>query len=45
MDIFLVIMHLQEEHHFTLNPLRTVFYGICEDCRLSAESNPEDKTL
>ena len=25
--------HLKEEHHFTLDPLRTVFYGLCEDCR------------
>ena len=24
--------HLKEEHHFTLNPLRTVFYGLCESC-------------
>ncbi len=24
--------HLYEEHHFKLNPLRTVFYGICEEC-------------
>ena len=24
--------HLKEEHHFTLDPLRTVFYGLCEDC-------------
>ena len=25
--------HLQEHHNFVLNPLRTVFYGRCEDCR------------
>ena len=24
--------HLKEEHHFTLDPLRTVFYGLCEEC-------------
>ncbi len=24
--------HLNEEHGFRLNPLRTVFYGICEEC-------------
>ena len=30
--------HLQSEHHFTLNPLRTVFYGLCETCAsVSAE--------
>ncbi|MBQ9643726.1 MAG: transcriptional repressor [Lachnospiraceae bacterium] len=24
--------HLLAEHHFKLNPMRTVFYGLCEDC-------------
>ncbi|MCR4750225.1 MAG: transcriptional repressor [Lachnospiraceae bacterium] len=24
--------HLYREHGFTLNPLRTVFYGICDKC-------------
>lgn len=24
--------HLQNHHQFVLNPLRTVFYGICEQC-------------
>ena len=24
--------HLQAEHGFRLNPLRTVFYGICDEC-------------
>ena len=24
--------HLSEEHGFKLNPMRTVFYGICEEC-------------
>ena len=25
--------HLSAEHHFKLDPLRTVFYGLCEKCR------------
>ena len=25
--------HLMTHHSFTLNPLRTVFYGLCETCR------------
>ena len=25
--------HLYEEHHFKINPMRTVFYGVCEDCQ------------
>ncbi len=24
--------HLYEHHRFRLNPMRTVFYGLCEDC-------------
>lgn len=24
--------HLYEEHRFKLDPMRTVFYGLCEDC-------------
>ena len=24
--------HLKSEHGFTLNPMRTVLYGICDDC-------------
>lgn len=25
--------HLLEHHSFSLNPMRTVFYGVCEECR------------
>ena len=25
--------HMMEDHGFEVNPLRTVFYGICEECR------------
>ena len=32
-DLVEIQFHLLEEHHFTLDPLRTVFYGICESCR------------
>ncbi|MCR5726347.1 MAG: transcriptional repressor [Lachnospiraceae bacterium] len=24
--------HLYEHHNFKLNPMRTVFYGLCEEC-------------
>ena len=27
--------HIKEHHGFKLNPLRTVFYGICSDCQKS----------
>ena len=24
--------HLAQEHHFRINPRRTLFYGLCQDC-------------
>lgn len=27
--------HLKSDHGFVLDPLRTVFYGLCDDCRTS----------
>jgi Fur family ferric uptake transcriptional regulator len=24
--------HLSREHHFTINPRRTLFYGLCQQC-------------
>ena len=27
-----ISLHLKEHHQFLLNPMRTVFYGICESC-------------
>ena len=29
--------HLSAHHHFQLDPYRTVFYGLCEDCALQQE--------
>ena len=34
--------HLMESHHFAMNPLKTVFYGICEECQ-SASGTAGDK--
>ncbi len=25
-------VHFMDHHHFKINPLRTVFYGLCEEC-------------
>lgn len=25
--------HLEEEHHFSINPHKTMLYGLCESCR------------
>lgn len=32
-ELEVIQKHLLEDHAFALNPMRTVFYGICEDCR------------
>ncbi len=32
--------HLSQEHGFRLDPIRTVFYGLCEGCEASC---PEDQ--
>ncbi len=32
-DFKVIQSHLQDIHGFTLNPMRTVFYGMCEDCK------------
>ena len=29
--------HLKQHHNFLLDPMRTVFYGICAECRTSAD--------
>ena len=31
-EIDAIRSHLQKEHQLLLDPLRTVFYGLCEDC-------------
>jgi len=33
--------HMLEHHGFTMDPMRTVFYGLCEDC--SKEQEDSDK--
>ena len=32
-DLESIKTHLADEHHFYLNPFKTVFYGLCDDCR------------
>ena len=33
--------HLKTEHGFVINPLRTVFYGVCTDCANKKENENE----
>ncbi|MBQ3392177.1 MAG: transcriptional repressor [Lachnospiraceae bacterium] len=33
--------HLKDHHHFVLNPMRTVFYGVCEECLLKEDEESE----
>ena len=37
--------HLLAEHQFRLNPLRTVFYGLCEDCCREMQSSGTGASL
>ena len=34
-DLEKLSSHLMAEHGFALDPFRTVFYGLCENCRLA----------
>ena len=34
-------LHLKKEHGFSLNPFRTVFYGVCGDCAEEASEIAE----
>ncbi len=36
-DLHMVETHLLDHHKFRLDPWRTVFYGLCEDCSKIAE--------
>ena len=33
--------HVLEEHHFNVNPHRTMFYGVCEKCLVKELGNPK----
>lgn len=35
-ELEMIASHLQKEHQFTLDPLRTVFYGSCEECTMAS---------
>ena len=39
-ELELIQSHLYKEHSFALDPLRTVFYGICSECMETAEGVP-----
>ncbi len=31
-ELKMIQAHMSKEHRFNLDPMRTVFYGLCEDC-------------
>ena len=31
-ELNLISAHIKEHHNFNINPLKTVFYGVCESC-------------
>ncbi|MCR5451756.1 MAG: transcriptional repressor [Lachnospiraceae bacterium] len=32
-ELVMIRQHLLEHHDFLINPMRTVFYGLCDECR------------
>lgn len=36
--------HVLEEHHFNVNPHRTMFYGVCEKCLVREQTQDGEKT-
>ena len=38
-ELEMIQNHLRQEHGFILNPKRTVFYGVCEECRKKEAEN------
>ncbi len=41
-EIKLLSGHLLDHHHFKLDPLRTVFYGTCQECQQEAGALREE---
>jgi Fur family ferric uptake transcriptional regulator len=37
-ELAVIQKHIKDEHGFNIDPLRTVFYGICADCASKAEA-------
>lgn len=38
-ELKMIREHLFSEHQFSLDPRRTVFYGICDECKPETEKN------
>ncbi len=38
-ELMFLKKHLKSEHNFRLDPLRTVFYGICDDCSNAGDAS------
>ena len=36
-------VHVQSEHGFTIDPLRTVFYGVCKECAAAEADKKNEK--
>lgn len=42
-ELSLIKGHLQKDHGFVLNPLKTVFYGLCTECASKQEKDIQKK--
>ena len=38
-ELVALLAHMKEEHGFTVDPLRTVFYGLCSSCSTETEND------
>ena len=44
-DVVKLEQHLMDSHGFRMDPCRTVFYGICEECRGLEDDKKETETV
>ena len=44
-DVVKLEQHLMDSHGFRMDPCRTVFYGICEECRSTEDEEKESETV
>ena len=44
-DVVKLEQHLMDSHGFRMDPCRTVFYGLCEECRSAEDGEKESETV
>ena len=44
-DVVKLEQHLMDSHGFRMDPCRTVFYGLCEECRSAEDGEKGSETV